>query len=109
MHIIIVGGGVIGFALAQALFTSQQVVVIDSAPDVGSRFESLDVQFLIGTGTSGDALGRAGIDKADVLVACTGLDEVNIVTCAIGNRLSNPRTFCFVSREEFIELESGRA
>jgi trk system potassium uptake protein TrkA len=43
-----------------------------------------------------------------VLVACTGLDEVNIVTCAVGNRLGARRTICFVSREEFIEFQADR-
>ena len=108
MRIIIVGGGEIGFALAQSLAADHDVFVVDHNPEVASRFEQLDVQFLLGTGTSADVLGRAGVDRADVLVGCTGLDEVNIVTCAIGNRLGSPRTFCFVSREEFIEFESGR-
>ena len=106
VRIIIVGGGEIGFALAQALSTSNEVYVIDHAPAVADRFEPLDVQFLPGTGTSGELLTRAGIERADILIACTGLDEVNIVTCAVGNRLGSPRTFCFVSREEFIQFES---
>jgi trk system potassium uptake protein TrkA len=108
VRIIIVGGGEIGFALAQALAANNEVVVIDHAPSVADRFEPLDVQFLLGTGTSGQMLSAAGIDRADVLVACTGLDEVNIVTCAVGNRLGSPRTFCFVSREDFIEFEGDR-
>lgn len=108
MRIIIVGGGEIGFSLAQALALDHAVFVIDHAPDVGRRFEPLDVQFLLGTGTSAEVLSRAGIKTADVLVGCTGLDEVNIVSCALGNRLGSPRTFCFVSREEFIGLAEER-
>jgi trk system potassium uptake protein TrkA len=108
VHVIIVGGGEIGFALAQALSTDHAVVVVDHSALVASRFERLDVQFLQGSGTSGEVLGRAGIRRADVLIGCTGLDEVNIVTCAIGNRLGSPRTFCFVSREDFVEFEEGR-
>jgi trk system potassium uptake protein TrkA len=104
MHVIIVGGGEIGFALAQALSTQHDVVVIDHAPAVADRFDQVDAQFLLGAATSADLLGRAGVEKADVLVACTGLDEVNIVACALANRLGQPRTFCFVSREEFLDL-----
>jgi trk system potassium uptake protein TrkA len=108
VRIIIVGGGEVGFALAQALAPNNEVFVIDHAADVADRFEPLDVQFLLGTGTSGQVLSAAGIAQAEVLVACTGLDEVNIVTCAVVNRLGSPRTFCFVSREEFIEFEEER-
>ena len=108
MRVVIVGGGEIGFALAQSLATDHDVFVIDHAADVASRFEALDVQFLLGTGTSAEVLNRAGIKNADVLVGCTGLDEVNIVACALGNRLGSPRTFCFVSREEFLALEEDR-
>jgi hypothetical protein len=102
MHIVIVGGGEIGFALAQALLADHQVVVIDNSVDVGGRFEPLDVQFVLGPGTSADVLSRAGVEKTDVLVACTGLDEVNIVACGIARHLGSPRTFCFVSAEEFL-------
>jgi trk system potassium uptake protein len=108
VRIIIVGGGEIGFALAQALAPSNDVIVIDHAPAVAARFDALDVQFLLGTGTSSEILRAAGIEHTAVLVACTGLDEVNIVTCAVGNRLGSPRTFCFVSREEFIEFQEQR-
>ena len=108
MRVIIVGGGEIGFALAQALAGEHDVFVIDHAPAVADRFESLDVQFLLGAGTSAELLGRAGVERADVFVACAGLDEVNIVACAIANRMGSPRTFCFVSREEFAEFEQDR-
>lgn len=108
MRVIIVGGGEIGFALAQALSTDNEVFVVDHDTLVASRFERLDVQFLHGSGTSSEVLSRVGIERADVLIACTGLDEVNIVSCAIGNRLGSPRTFCFVSRQEFVEFQEGR-
>ena len=109
MRVIVVGGGEIGFAIAQALSTSDfEVFVIDHLPEIGSRFEPLDVQFIAGTGTSAEVLQRAGIERADVLVACTGLDEVNIVSCAIARQLGSPRTFCFVSREDFLELQDQK-
>jgi trk system potassium uptake protein len=103
MHIIIVGGGEIGFSLAQTLASDHAVVVVDSSEDVAPRFEALDVQFISGNGTSGDVLDRAGADHADVVVACTGLDEVNIVCCAVAKQRGGARTFCFVSREEFLD------
>ena len=110
MRVVIVGGGEVGFALAQALSGSHEVFVIDHAPSIAARFEPLDVQFVLGAGTSPEALMRAGTASADALVACTGLDEVNIVTCAMARRLGPVRTMCFVSREEFLGVdESGLA
>ena len=104
MRVTIVGGGEIGFALAQSLSEQHELFVVDQAPHVADRFEPLDVQFVLGTGTSSDVLRQAGIQGADVLVACTGLDEVNIVTCAMARKIGAPRTICFVSREEFLDL-----
>ena len=103
MRIVIVGGGEIGFALAQGLAEQNEVFVVDHTPEIADRFEPLDVQFVLGTGTSRDVLVRAGAGEADVVVACTGLDEVNIVSCVVARQIASPRTICFVSREEFLE------
>lgn len=102
MRTIIVGGGEIGYALARQLSGDHSIFVIDQNPDVCERFESLDVEFLLGSATSADVLQRAHVDKADLLVACTGLDEVNMVACAIANRLGSARTICFVSKDDFL-------
>lgn len=108
MRIIVVGGGEIGFALAQGLSANNEVFVVDHSPEVADRFESLDVQFVLGTGTSREALARAGAGRADVMVACTGLDEVNIVSCALARQLAQPRTICFVSRDDFVQRPNER-
>ena len=42
------------------------------------------------------------VPTSDLLIACTGLDEVNLVACAIANRVGAARTFCFVSRDDFL-------
>jgi trk system potassium uptake protein TrkA len=108
MRVTIVGGGEIGFALAQTLSTQHEVFVVDHGPEVAGRFEALDVQFVLGSATSADVLQQAGIAQAEVLVSCTGLDEVNIVACAIARQFGHPRAFCFVSREEFLELHDQK-
>jgi trk system potassium uptake protein TrkA len=102
MYVVLVGGGEVGYALTRALAQSHDVVVIDQDPSVAERFSALDVDFVPGSGTSAAVLQRARMDQCDLLVACTGLDEVNIVACTIANRLGSPKTICFVSRDDFL-------
>jgi trk system potassium uptake protein TrkA len=102
MRIVIVGGGQIGSSLARALAPAHEVVVIDHDRAVADVFTNIDVQFIVGTGTSEEVLERAGIKDARFFVATTPLDEVNIVACAIANRLASPETICVVSRADFL-------
>jgi trk system potassium uptake protein len=106
MQVVIVGGGEIGFALAHGLAAAHSVFVVDHSPEVADRFNQLDVQFVLGAATSRDVLARADVARADVLVACTGLDEVNIVSCALARQIGQPRTICFVSRDDFLQPEA---
>lgn len=59
MRVVIVGGGEVGYGLAQPLATRHDVVVIDQAPEVADRFEALDFNLVTGSGTSADVLSRA--------------------------------------------------
>jgi trk system potassium uptake protein len=108
MRIVIVGGGEVGYGLSQALAARHEVVVVDHARQAAERFETLDVEAVVGSGTSVDVLTRAGISRADVVIACAGLDEVNIVACGIANQLGSPQTICFVSREDFLQMSGKR-
>ena len=102
MRIVIVGGGQVGSALARALAADHEVVVIDHEPSVADTFTQIDVEFIVGSGTSQEVLSRVNVQNAQFFVACTALDEVNIVACTIANRLGNPETICLVSRADFI-------
>lgn len=105
MRTTIVGGGEIGLALAQALAPNHEVFIVDHNPIVADRFEALDVQFVLGSGTSAEVLKNAGIETAEFFVACTGLDEVNILACAVAKQLTPAlETVCFISREDFLQM-----
>ena len=108
MQIIIIGGGEIGYALAKALASDHELCVVDAEPDVADRFGLLDVEFLTGSGTSRSLLERARVGTCDLLIAFTGLDEVNIVACSIGSQLGCRRTISFVSKEDFVHAPEGR-
>ncbi|TDI25843.1 MAG: Trk system potassium transporter TrkA [Acidobacteria bacterium] len=108
MQIIIIGGGEIGYALAKTLASDHELCVLDTEPGVADRFGLLDVELLTGSGTSSSLLERARVSTCDLLIGCTGLDEVNIVACSIGSQLGCRRTICFVSKEDFVHTPEGR-
>ena len=107
MHIIIIGGGSIGYSLAQALAEHHDVFVVDVDPARAERFADLDVEFVTGGGTSPDVLRRAGAGGCDVFVGATRHDEINIVACSLGSQLGARRTICFVTRENFLHAHGG--
>ena len=107
MRIIIIGGGEVGYALSRALSREHGIFVVDHNPDVRERFAALDVEFVPGSATSADVLRRAAGKGADLLIACTGLDEVNLVACAIAKRLGIQRTICFVSKDDFLRTDDS--
>lgn len=107
MHVIIIGGGAIGYPLAKALGAAHDVFVVDSDPLAGERFTDADADFVLGSGANPDVLRRAGIERCELLIAAAQLDEVNIVACALGNRLGTPRTICFATREDLLTGGAG--
>ena len=102
MRIVVIGGGEIGLGLARRLGTAHEIVVVDLDAAVAERVASLDVRFLGGNGTNPDVLRHAGVDRCEVLVAATGMDEVNVLASLIANRLGSPQTICVISRDDLL-------
>lgn len=90
MKIIIVGAGEVGFHLAKKLSEeSQDVLLIERDPDkVRHITENLDVQVILGSGTSPKVLRNSGVADAEMLVAATDSDEVNLVACLLARNLN---------------------
>ncbi len=90
VKIIIVGAGEVGFHIAQRLSEeNQDVVLIDKDHKQIKRIsENLDVQALLGSGTSPRVLRESGIKEADMLVAATDSDEVNLISCMLARNLN---------------------
>jgi trk system potassium uptake protein len=103
MRIVVIGGGEVGLGISRRLASRHGVIVIDREPAVADRFSGLDVQFIVGNGTSPDVLRQAGVVECEVLVAATGMDEVNVLASLIANRLGSPTTICMVSREDLLK------
>lgn len=92
MKIVIIGAGNAGRNLATRLSEEQHdIVVIDCHAERLEQLQSqLDIQTIPGDGTDPAILEAAGIRKADLLVAVTSRDEVNILACALANLVGVP-------------------
>ena len=90
MKIIIVGAGEVGYHIASRLaLENKDVVVIDTDSGAIRRVaDNIDVQTIIGSGSSPLVLEEAGIKQAEILLAVTDSDEANLVACLVANMLS---------------------
>lgn len=89
MKIIIVGGGRVGYYLAESLRRSghDTVIVEQDKEQCRACANLLDVTVCSGDGTSQETLRAAGADKADVVVAVMGKDENNLVCCQTAKKI----------------------
>ena len=103
MNIIIVGDGKVGFTLAEHLSREEHdVTIIDTSDNALQKAsDTLDVMCIKGNGASLTALKEAGADTADLLIAVTNLDEVNMVCCLTGKRLGAKYTIARVRNFEY--------
>lgn len=101
MKIIIFGANELGYMIASEFYAENDITVIDDEHNKLDAFNKLDVGFIPGNASNIEVLKQANIKTADVLIACTGSDELNIVTCLTAKRISTVRTMCFVRKEEY--------
>ena len=93
MNIVIVGAGEVGQHLADILSREDHAVtVVDPDPAKSRRMtESLDVQALVGDGTRADKLMEAGAGTADLVIAVSDDDRVNMLTSVVSKKLGAAR------------------
>lgn len=105
MKIIIVGCGKVGKTLAEELNKEDnEVTVIDRRyAEVESLSNKFDVMGVVGNGASYKTQMEAGIEKADILIAVTGSDELNLLCCLIAKRAGNCQTIARVRNPEYSE------
>lgn len=94
MRVIICGAGRVGYGIAERLSTEDNdVTVIDTSSELirGIR-DTLDVRGFVGHGSHPDVLEAAGAQQADMIIAVTLHDEVNMVACQVAHSLFNVPT-----------------
>lgn len=89
MNIVICGAGEVGFTIARHLaMENNSITVVDKSPELIRRInDTLDAQGVVGHGSRPDVLQRAGAEDADMLIAVTQSDEVNMVACQVAHSL----------------------
>mgnify|MGYP001343911843 FL=1 len=104
MKIIIAGTGEVGFHLSKLLAQeSHDIVIIDTSKIALERAtKNLDVSTIRGDATSIKTLESAGVSKADLLIAVTSTQHINILSCVIGKNLGVKRCIARISNSELL-------
>ena len=108
MDVIICGAGRVGYGIAQKLSSeNNSVTVVDtSASLVQSITTDLDVRGVVGHGSHPDVLKRAGVERADMVIAVTHSDEVNMVACQVAHSLFDvPTKIARVRAQSYLQDE----
>ncbi|HOD67131.1 MAG TPA: Trk system potassium transporter TrkA [candidate division Zixibacteria bacterium] len=103
MRIVIIGGGVVGFSLAEHLLRDGHTLsLVELDPHLCRMIEEkLDLQVVSGSGASPVTLREAGIEGADMMLAVTPSNEVNIVACSIAALHEVPSRIARLRGQEF--------
>lgn len=107
LRVIIVGCGKVGSRLVEILTTEERqynvdIVVVDqSSARVHKLTDEYDIMGIIGNGVTNSVLEEAGISNADLLVAVTDSDELNLLVCTVAHRASQCRTIARVRNPEY--------
>ena len=108
MRIIVVGAGKVGRALATSLSQEEHdIVILDNDEDALTRCEdTMDVMCVRGSGANAQSLVEAGVAEADIVIATTASDEINMLCCMISKRLGCGYTIARIRDPEFNESQT---
>ena len=110
MKVIICGAGQVGWQIARHLSGEKNdVTVVDSNADLVRRAtDTLDVQGVAGFASYPDVLERAGARDADMIIAATHSDEVNMVTCQVAHSVfAVPRKIARLRAQSYLDAIYG--
>ncbi len=110
MNIVIIGIGKVGITLTEQLSKEDHnIVIVDKSKSVIEKaVNDYDVMGVVGNGASSDIQKEAKIDTADLLIACTSSDELNILSCMVAKKLGVTDTIARVRNPEYFKLFMSR-
>tara|TARA_B100002052_G_scaffold78899_1_gene71895 strand:- start:222 stop:1595 length:1374 start_codon:yes stop_codon:yes gene_type:complete len=106
MNIIICGAGRVGFTIAKLLSDqNHSITVIDqSSEDIQKINETLDVKAIVGKATSPSVLDKANTNDADMIIAVTRNDEINMLICQIAYSIFKvPKKIARIRSQEYLD------
>lgn len=108
LKIIIVGGGKVGATLVERLSReNHSITLIDKDQKILENITgAYDVMGVVGNGASFSVQQEAGIDNADLLIAVTDADELNLLCCTIARRSAHCETIARIRTPEYSQ-EAG--
>lgn len=107
MNIIIVGAGDIGYHLCNKLIEdNNNCTLIEMNPSVAQKAQDhLDAHIIIGSGSSIKVLNNANIKNADIFIAVTQNDDLNLVSCMIAKKLGVQTTIARIRNPEYSTMK----
>ena len=105
MKVIIVGCGKVGEALASELNDEgNDVTIVDQNPTkVKYIANKYDIMGVIGNGATRDVQKQAGVDSADLIIAVTGSDELNLLCCLMAKKSADCQTIARIKNPEYAQ------
>ncbi len=109
MNIIVIGCGKIGSTILENLVNEgHNVVAVDNDPDVIDEITNLyDVMGACGNGADCEILEEAGVSKAQLVIAATGLDEFNMLSCFLAKKMGAEYTIARIRNPEYNDQSLG--
>jgi len=106
LKVVICGAGLVGYHIARYLAgAGHEVTVVDQRPELVQKIgESLDIRGLVGHAAHPSTLEQAGAEDADMLIAVTHVDEVNMVACQVAHSLFGvPTKIARVREQDYLK------
>ena len=109
MRIVVVGAGKMGYSIAKLLADGSYDVVVIEQDDERRQVvkDSLDVLTIQGNGCTPDVLDMPEVRNADVFIAVTDSDEVNLVACRMAKAFGAKHTVARVRNEEYTDSDAA--
>ncbi len=106
MRIFVIGAGQVGTTIVEALHADHRLTVVDTdAARLHALSQRFDVTIVTGNGASRQTLVEAGVRDADLFIACTSRDEINIISSLLSRKLSpSAKTIVRTGNAEYLHV-----